>query len=607
MTQDFALNIYTMTDALDTILQRHRQPPVIHDLFDEPVSIQEAARRMVQDVRANGDSALRRWNQQLYQSSTDVLQVPIDQIKAAPQTIPPDALEALQIAARRSKAFHRMQPLKQWVEHGVGQLIRPLARVGIYVPQGFPSSLIMSAIPALIAAVKEIIVCTPPIADDDVSPFMLTAAAICGVEKFYKIGGPAAIAAMAYGTDTVPRVDKIVGPGDALISYAKQVVSDVVGVDGFLGTNETLIIADEEARPAFVAADMLAQAEHGVGAIAIVLTTSRNVADAILQEINHQLSNLSNPDTIKQNLSQHSGIVLIDDLEQAFTIANNYAPEYLCLALKDAREWVGHVQNAGSVFIGPHSFKVLGDYMAGPSHVMPVGGTARFASPLNVWDFVKITSLVHFDAETAEKLIPIAARLAQIEALSAHEAAAKTRLGERRFVGKIDKLHSPERVVRLEVEKVLDMSLKGIEATSALDVGTGGGLFADAFLKRGLYVSGIDINPDMVAAAQTYAPQAQFKEASAEHLPYEDDAFDVVFLGHVLHEVDDFVQALREARRVARRRVTVLEWPYREEEHGPPLAHRLKTEDVINYARQAGFREVEALDLQHMTLYRLNI
>ncbi len=603
MTDEFTLKIYTLKEAQATILQRHPLTATVENLFDQTVTAQEAARRIVEDVRLNGDAALKQWDQKLLQAPLADLTVSVDDIKAAPKTIPAETLEALQIASRRSKTFHRMQPLKQWVEHGVGQLIRPLARVGIYVPRGFPSSLIMSAVPALVAGVKEIIVCTP----GSVSTTMLAAAAICGIDKIYQTGGPQAIAAMAYGTDTIAPVDKIVGSGDLLVSYAKQAVFGIVGVDGFLGSNESLIIADEHAQAGYVAADMLAQVEHGTDTSAIVLTTSQDTATAIVQAINQQLSKLDNADILKKTLGQRSSLVLVDNIEQAFTVANAYAPEYLCLAIRDAREWIGHIQNAGSVFVGTHSFKVLGDYMAGPSHIMPTQGTAHFASPLNIWDFVKITSLVHFDAATANPLIPIAAQLAQAEGLVAHEAAAKARYGDRRFVGQIDKLHSPERIAMMEVERVVDLSLDQLEATSALDVGTGGGLFAEAFLKRGLYVSGLDVNPDILAAARAFAPEADFKEGVAEHLPYQDNSFDVVFMGHVLHEVDDFAQTLKEARRVARHRVIVLEWPHREESHGPPLSHRLKPDDVNTYAKQAGFTTVEVTDLQHMVLYRLNI
>jgi histidinol dehydrogenase len=276
--------------------------------------------------------------------------------------------------------------------------------------------------------VQEIVVCTPPgKPGGDVPPVILAAASVVGVGKVFRLGGAQAIAAMAFGTESVPRVDKIVGPGNLFVTLAKQQVFGLVGLDGLAGPTETVVVADDSANPAWVAADLLAQAEHDPLAAAILLTPSRKLAEAVQVEAAHQLESLSRSDIIAQSLANRSGIVLTPDLATAVRLADEFAPEHLCLSVETPSQWIDQITSAGGLFIGERSFEVLGDYVAGPSHVMPTGGTARFASPLNVLDFVRLTSLIALDAATASTLSPVAARLARAESLTAHENAALLR------------------------------------------------------------------------------------------------------------------------------------------------------------------------------------
>ena len=339
------------------------------------------------------------------------------------------------LAAGRIRAFHALQPVQSWTTDTLGgrlgQRVSPLGRVGVYVPGGtapLPSSLLMSAIPAQVAGVAEIVVATPPGRDGRVPPVILAAAAAVGIETVYPLGGAQAVAALAFGTATIPRVDKIVGPGNLFVTLAKQQVFGLVGIDGLNGPTETVIIADETANPGWLAADLLAQAEHDPLATAILLTPSAALAVAVQAEVARQLEGLSRDRIIAVSLAGRGGIVVTADLAQAAALADDFAPEHLCLATREPRALAESLRQAGGLFFGEHSFEVLGDYVAGPSHTMPTGGTARFASPLNVLDFVRITSLIDLDAGTMAELAPAAALLAQAEGLTAHAAAAERRV-----------------------------------------------------------------------------------------------------------------------------------------------------------------------------------
>ena len=440
---------YDPQTARQTILKRTPpdESPVservldgIEKLFGERLTAEEAVTRILMDVRTNGDSALRSWTQRL--DSLDLKPAPVSQtpIQSALDSISSAQRDALEKAAVRIEAFHRHQPLNSWFTNElggtIGQIIRPIARVGLYVPGGtapLPSTVLMTAIPARVAGVKEIVVVSPPNpsfanAVVPIAPIILAACAIAGVEEIYPLGGAQAIAALAYGTETVRPVDKIFGPGNLFVTLAKRLVYGVVGIDGLAGPTETVVIADEFANPSWVAADLLAQAEHDLLASAILLTPSQPLIERVQVEIAKQLEDRKRSDIIAASLESRGGAVLTRDLDQAVQLANEYAPEHLALSVSEPWRWMENVKNAGGVFMGEHSFEVLGDYLAGPSHVMPTGGSARFASPLNVWDFVKIVSLIALDQSTAHTISALAEILAQSEGLDAHGNAAALRV-----------------------------------------------------------------------------------------------------------------------------------------------------------------------------------
>jgi histidinol dehydrogenase len=403
-------------------------------IFSEAIEPAAAVDRVLADVRARGDAALLEWTQRIDGVALARLDVAAADIRAAADSLPGDLRAALRLAAERVRAFHALQPVPSWTTATLGgrlgQRMTPLRRVGVYVPGGsapLPSSLLMSAIPAQVAGVAEIVVVTPPGRDGRVPPVILAAAEAIGLTTIYTLGGAQAIGALAYGTATIPRVDKIVGPGNLFVTLAKRQVFGLVGIDGLAGPTETMVIADETANPAWVAADLLAQAEHDPLATAILLTPSRPLAEQVQREVARQLEALSRDDIITAALAGQGGIVLTTDLAEAAALADAFAPEHLCLATAEPRSLADTIHHAGGLFLGERSFEVLGDYVAGPSHTMPTGGTARFASPLNVLDFVRITSLIDLDAPTAAALAPTAARLARAEALTAHAAAAEQR------------------------------------------------------------------------------------------------------------------------------------------------------------------------------------
>lgn len=412
----------------------------ITKLFGESLTPEQAVTKILKDVRMNGDSALQKWTLALDSIDREPAPVSTEMIQAALDSIPSAQRDALEKAAARIEVFHRKQPLTSWFTNDLGgtlgQIIRPIQRVGLYVPGGtapLPSTVLMSAIPARVAGVNEIVVVTPPNRaliniNPPVDPIILAACAIAGVDKVYLLGGAQAIGALAYGTQTIQPVNKIFGPGNLFVTLAKRQVYGVVGIDGLAGPTETVIIADESANPAWVAADLLAQAEHDLLASAILLTPSQSLIKKVIMEAAKQLEQRGRADIILASLENRGGAVLTRDLDEAMQLANDYAPEHLALSVSEPWRWVEKVNNAGGVFVGEHSFEVLGDYLAGPSHVMPTGGSARFASPLNVWDFVKIVSLIALDKNTVQSIGPVAATIAASEGLDAHNHAAMIRL-----------------------------------------------------------------------------------------------------------------------------------------------------------------------------------
>lgn len=436
------IEILSVEEALNSILRRstptgRKYPPGIlkktEEIFGPGCTPAQAVEQILASVISEGDAALFHWSKLLDQTHLETLVIDGQILKDSIETLPKALKDALQSAAERIRAFHTLQPVPSWetdtLGGKIGQRFTPIQRVGVYVPGGtapLPSSLLMSVIPAQVAGVKEITVCTPP----NPHPAILAAAFLCGLPCIYQVGGAQAIAAMAYGTQSVPKVDKIVGAGNLFVTLAKQQVYGFVGLDGLAGPTETMIIADGTANPRWVAADLLAQAEHDALASAILLTPDIRLAQAVQAEVAHQLEQLSRSEIIAQSLEYQSGIVLTSDLESAAALADAYAPEHLCLAVENPRQLAGHIQNSGGLFLGEYSFEVLGDYVAGPSHVMPTGGTARFASPLNVLDFVKINSIIELDRDTGVRLSALAAEIARAESLTAHAAAAQQRQGE---------------------------------------------------------------------------------------------------------------------------------------------------------------------------------
>jgi histidinol dehydrogenase len=438
--------IYDVETAQKTILRRLAPdevtiPPALAESiarrFGAPLTPAQAVERILREVRQEGDPALRRWAQALDGApSAETFRVPQNELRQALADLPDPDRAALELSAERVRRFYRHQPQTSWITQELGgtlgQLIRPIRRVGLYIPAGtapLPSSVLMSAVPAQVAGVQEIALVAPPQrGSGKIAPVILAAAALIGVEEVYALGGAQAIAALAYGTQSISPVDKIYGPGNLFVTLAKRQVFGVVGIDGIAGPTETVVVADEESRADWVAADLLAQAEHDVLASAILLTPSRPLAEAVRAEIARQVEGLSRAETVAASLPARGGAVITRDLEQALALANAYAPEHLCLAVQDPWRWAEKVTAAGGIFLGEHSFEVLGDYVAGPSHVMPTGGSARFASALNVWDFVRVVSLIALDPRTAAQVAPAAARIARAEGLDAHAQAAEKRL-----------------------------------------------------------------------------------------------------------------------------------------------------------------------------------
>ncbi|MEJ2149123.1 MAG: histidinol dehydrogenase [Chloroflexota bacterium] len=435
--------IYDLDEARGTILRRRpfdeytvsaRAGERLEALFGEPVSPQEAVRRIVRDVRERGDAALLDWTERIDGVALESIAVPAEEIEAGYAATPLEVVEALKLARDRIEAFYRRQPLGGWLHAGsdglLGQLVLPIDRVGVYVPGGsapLPSSLLMSAVPAQVAGVREVAACTPPGAGGSLPPVVLAAATVAGVEMLYRLGGAQAIAALAFGSESVRRVDKIVGPGNLFVTLAKREVYGLVGIDGLLGPTETLVIADDSADPATVAADLLAQAEHDVLAQALLLTPSRTLAEAVAREVAAQAAALPRREIIEGAIQTGSGAVIVPDLDAALEVANAFAPEHLQLSVGEPTQWLGKIHHAGAVFLGEGSCEVFGDYVAGPSHSLPTGGTARFASGINLMDFVKLTSFTGLGAEAARRLSAPAATLARAEELDAHAAAAERR------------------------------------------------------------------------------------------------------------------------------------------------------------------------------------
>jgi len=405
---------------------------------------ERVAREIILDVRLRGDEAVREYHRRFDGAGLGELEVPRSDWESAAAAMHPADLAALVAAQKSIEAYHRQQPHGSWeVELDgarLGQRVRPIQCVGIHVPAGkvpLPSTLLMAAVPARVAGVPEIVVCAPPLPDGSVHASIRAAAHVAGVDRLFRIGGAQGIAAMAFGTESVPRVDKIVGPGNRYTVAAKRLVFGTVGIESLPGPTEIVVIADEDANASWVAADLLSQAEHGEDSMAIVLTPSVDLARAVDSEVERQLATLPRREVAAACLAQHGWLIVTRDLEEACDLANRIAPEHLELAVADPDAWLDRITNAGAIFLGEYAAEAVGDYIAGPSHVLPTGGTARFSSPLSVEDFLKRTSILSYSEARFRRDAPHVARLARLEGLEGHARAVEIRM-EGGLSGRVD-------------------------------------------------------------------------------------------------------------------------------------------------------------------------
>jgi histidinol dehydrogenase len=393
-----------------------------------------AVRDIVDNVRRRGDAAVYEFTERFDGVRLSKLEVSRDDIEKAYRNTDKELLSALETARDRIAAFHEEQKailLRGSKNKRLGWVVRPLRSVGVMVPgvqAPLPSSVLMTAVPTKVAGVQEVAVVTAPRKDGTIAPVILAACRLAEADRVFSIGGAQAVAALAYGTESVPRVDKICGPGNIYGQLAKKMVYGVVGIDGMYGPSEVVIIADETANPAYAAADLLGQAEHASGATAIMITTSKDTAEAVQLEINAQLEELERKEATEAALEQKGFIAVVDSIEEAIELGNLYAPEHLCIVTRNAEVYAEKVTNAGCLFVGENAIEVLVDYVAGPSHVLPTDGTARFSSTLNVTDFVKIMTVAGTDENDIKELGKAASIIARAEGLDAHARAIEKRL-----------------------------------------------------------------------------------------------------------------------------------------------------------------------------------
>jgi histidinol dehydrogenase len=405
----------------------------IKQVFGKEFSVQEVVDRIIGEVRDKGDKALLDYTEKLDGVRLDSLEVDRQEVVVAYDALDKKLVSALEFAAKRIRDFHVACGHKAGlipIDKHLKRQVLPLKRVGLYVPGGtaaYPSTVLMMAIPAKVAGVEEIIMVSPPAKDGRIPAPTLIAADIAKVNRIFKIGGAQAIAALAFGTQSIPRVDKICGPGNIFVTMAKKMVYGTVDLDGLEGPSEIVIVADEKAKPALCAADLLAQAEHDPLASVILITTSADLADLVDKEIEIQMEKVKRRSAIKKAIDTGM-LVLVDDMDQAVELVNLFAPEHLSIMASNASAFVRKIRNAGCIFIGKNSPVVLGDYVAGPSHVLPTGGSARFGSPLGVADFLKVTNIIALDESAMRELSEAAMVIAKAEGLDAHARAVERRL-----------------------------------------------------------------------------------------------------------------------------------------------------------------------------------
>lgn len=404
-------------------------------LMDE--TILKTVRRTLNEVQSEGDKAVARYTRKLDAPRISVKELKVQQseFKQAYTEVDPDFIEAIIHAKKNIESFHQKQMRTSWFSteaDGVllGHIIRPLKRVGVCVPsvsQLLVSSLLMVVIPGVVAGVEEIAVCMGPMRNRKINPHMLVAAAECGINEIYKCGGAQAVAAMAYGTETIPPVDKIVGPGNLYVQFAKREVFGHVDIDKIAGPSEILVIADSTADPDYVAADLISQAEHSPECSAILVTPSRGFAEQVKAAIEVQAQTLPRQNELIKAFENYGAAFVVEDLTEAVAFANQIAPEHVELHIESPLDWIGEIRNAGAILVGPYSPEAVGDYIAGPNHILPTGTTARYASPLSVHDFLKKTSLISYTKTALEKVTPDVVKLAEVEGLEGHAAAMKIR------------------------------------------------------------------------------------------------------------------------------------------------------------------------------------
>ncbi len=428
-----AENVLTRIDPLDLSSLPESVTARTLEAFGEGVSPAESVVRMLTDVKQEGDAAVRRYAKLLDGADLEDFRIPQSELDAASEQVSPELWQSLQLAADRIRSFHQSTLPGDWMDpsQGLGELVRPLARVGVYAPGGtaaYPSTVLMTVIPARVAGVAEIILTTPRAGSQPLNPAVVAAAKIAGVDAMYQIGGVPAIGALAYGTESIPRVDKICGPGNIFVAYAKKLVQGSVDIDGVFGPTETIILADDGANADFCAADLIAQAEHDPLATAILVTDSSDLVHRVEAQLDSRLASAPRGEVARQALERQGRVVLVDSLDEGVDLVNRIAPEHLCLLLKEPWSWVDRIHHAGGLFLGEYSPEVMGDYIAGPSHVMPTGGTARFGSALSVHHFLRTMPVVGLSPEDFQRLGPAAVQIADAEGLAGHAGAVQVRL-----------------------------------------------------------------------------------------------------------------------------------------------------------------------------------
>ncbi|AIQ44606.1 histidinol dehydrogenase [Paenibacillus sp. FSL R7-0273] len=400
----------------------------------------ETVKQIVATIKKEGDAALLRYTEQFDRTvlTAPELRVTPEELQAAYSRVEDSFVTAIRAAAANIRAFHARQKRSSWMDLQpdgtiLGQIIRPLKRVGVYVPGGtaaYPSSVLMNVIPAQIAGVPEIVMVTPPATGGKagIDPYILVAAAEAGVNEIYRVGGAQAVAALAFGTESIVPVDKICGPGNIYVALAKREVYGVVDIDSIAGPSEIVVLADDTAEPAYVAADLLSQAEHDTMASAILVTPSRSLADSVAAEVERQLQDLPREAVARASVENHGAIIVVDSLQEGIEVVNRLAPEHLEVVAADPMGLLGSIENAGAIFLGPYSSEPVGDYFAGPNHIIPTNGTARFASPVDVDDFIKKSSLIYYSKEALLRDGETIMELARREGLEGHARAIQIRL-----------------------------------------------------------------------------------------------------------------------------------------------------------------------------------